>query len=102
MSSIISPELSGQMAADVYKQLLKIVQRDARNMSRASQSCNWRFQPPERTPKANTAIRAYWGDLFKDEIKALDQEWATPRESTPITADVAPTGADDVSIHQAS
>lgn len=54
------------------------------------------YQPaPPLPPEAQAAIRAYWGSLFKEEIAALDAEWAAPRTTTPITSDTKPESVND-------
>lgn len=100
--SISTTELGGQLAAETYNQLLKIIERHSQAAHPLPRRQNWRFQPPQRSAKTETALRAYWGGLFKDELKALEVEWADPRTVTPIIADEStPPEVTDVSISQA-
>jgi hypothetical protein len=96
--SINPSNLSGQFAAEVYNELLNIVRRESRAAHHPPRRQQWSFRYPERSPQAEAAIRAYWGELFKNEIEALDLDWATPRQPALIADSLE---GDDVSIQQA-
>lgn len=81
--SIRTEELGGQLAAEVYNQLLTIMRRELTTTHSQPRRQNWHFQPPQCSP----ALRAYWSDLYSDEIAALEKDWAEPRAITPITSD---------------
>lgn len=81
--SISTTELGGQLAAEVYNQLLTIVRRELTTTHSQPRRQNWRFQPPQCSP----ALCAYWSNLYSSELAALEKEWAEPRAITPITSD---------------
>jgi hypothetical protein len=98
MNSIRLPEASGQLAAEIYNHLLKSIAQERANRS-PTRHCDWRFKPPQRPPQLEARLRAYWGEVFKDRLAALDAEWAEPRAITPVTSDSTSEG-NDVFIQQ--
>ena len=100
--SINQSSSGGQLAAEVYKELLNIFKHEMSNHTSPARTCNWRFQPPQRTAKAEAALRAYWGDIFKENLAALDAEWAEPRTATLITQDASTTETANDHITSAS
>ncbi len=91
--SITTSELGGQLAAEIYNRLLKSA-RSELNGAHLPRRCDWRFRPPQRPPHAEAALRAYWGEVFKDKLKALDTEWSEPRLSV-VMNNTTPTEADN-------
>lgn len=91
--SITTSELGGQLAAEIYNRLLRSA-RSELNSAHVSRHCDWRFHPPQRPPQAEAALRAYWGELFKDKLKALDTEWSEARLTVVINNSSATEGDD--------
>lgn len=101
--SITLPGGVGQLPAQVLNGLLSQVKRDYYQSLHRSELHRRAYHPaPPRSKESEAAIRAYWGDLWKDEIAALETEWAEPRDITPITSDSLPVKEDHVSVKQAS
>lgn len=99
--SIDSSDPGGQIATEVYHRLLKMVRSEMSGLSSIPRRQNWRFQPPQRSPQTEAALRAYWGEVFKPELTALEAEWAAPRDITPITSDTT-SEEKNVFVKQAS
>lgn len=91
--SITNSELGGQLAAEIYNRLLKSARSELKS-AHVSRHCDWRFHPPQRSPQVEATLRAYWGELFKDKLKALDTEWAEPRLPVVIANPSAKEGDD--------
>lgn len=69
----------------LYHQLLTQVRTEFyRTMCRSELHRRGNQPTKPRSPEAEKALREYWGNLWKEEIAALDAEWAAQREPAPI------------------
>lgn len=83
MNSMFDPR--GQLPPSTYTRIYNEARRDLLvNECRRHQRALAARPAPPRSAEAEAALRAYWGELWKDNIEAFNREWAnvTPNIST--------------------